>query len=306
MKFSDMPYERADFDALAPGYRALVEELRNASDADAARAAFDRLEALESRAYTMTSLAHARYTLNTEDPFYAAERAYYDENGPRFEELSQLRRDVLLASPHRAALEKAFGSLLFTNMEMDSRTFRPEIIADLQEENALTTRYEKLIASAQIEFDGKTLTLPQLGPYERSTDRAVRKSAMEARAGFFLAHVEELDEIFGKLVALRDKIARTLGHENFVPLAYDRMTRNSYTPGDVAEFRKSVRADVVPLARRIKEAQAARLGLPHLELYDEPLFFPDGNAGGDFFRREENVPRTEPGDSPLYRLHAGR
>ena len=278
MKFSEMRYERADFDAVAPRYEALIAQVKQAAGYPEARAAYDEIEALDVHVQTMASLTHVRYTINTEDSFYAAEREYYDENGPRFEELSQHCRDALLHSPFRADFEKDFGALMFTNMEMENRTFKPEIIADLQEENKLTTRYEKLLASAQIPFDGQTLTLPQLGPYERSTDRAVRKSAMEARAGYFLENADALDKIFAELVRVRTRIAQTLGYQNFLPLAYDRMSRNSYTPQDVAAFRSGVRSDIVPLAQKIKEAQAQRLGLPRLELHDEPLFFPDGNA----------------------------
>ena len=34
----------------------------------------------------------------------------------------------------------------------------------MQKENKLTSDYSKLVASAQVEFDGETLTLAQLGP----------------------------------------------------------------------------------------------------------------------------------------------
>ena len=42
---------------------------------------------------------------------------------------------------------------------MNLRSFSPEIIPLMQEENRLTTEYQKLYASAQVPFQGKTLTI---------------------------------------------------------------------------------------------------------------------------------------------------
>lgn len=61
------------------------------------------------------------------------------------------------------------------NIELELKTFKPEIIELLQEENALTTAYTKLIAGARIPFDGKELTIAQLSPYKIDPDRATRR-----------------------------------------------------------------------------------------------------------------------------------
>ena len=67
---------------------------------------------------------------------------------------------------------------------MQSNPFLLKWYPLLQKENKLTSDYSKLVASAQIEFDGKTLTLAQLAPYAESTDREIRKSAMETSYHF--------------------------------------------------------------------------------------------------------------------------
>lgn len=51
---------------------------------------------------------------------------------------------ALYESPFRPALEEKYGRLLFLNIELELKTFKPEIIGLLQEENALTTAYTKL------------------------------------------------------------------------------------------------------------------------------------------------------------------
>ena len=44
----------------------------------------------------------------------------------------------------------------FENAELELKAIDPAIIPELQEENRLVSEYIKLIASAKLEFDGKT------------------------------------------------------------------------------------------------------------------------------------------------------
>ena len=278
MKFTDMPYTRVTPEETGPQMRDLTTRVREAGAAAEVLDAFWAFQTLSDSADTMMSLAHARFTMNVEDAFFTAEYEYYDEVSPRFTEQNQAFYRALVESPHRAELERELGALLFLNLELELKTFKPEILPNLQEENRLTTEYVKLLSSAKLDFDGKTLNLSQMAPYEQSTDRTVRRAACETKSGFFQAHAAQLDNIFDQLVQVRTKIARALGFDNFVELGYARMGRNCYARSDVAAFRAQVKEHVVPLAVKLKEAQAARIGLDTLHVYDDPLLFPDGNA----------------------------
>ena len=88
--------------------------------------------------------------------------------------------------------------------------FSPEITELLQEESRLQTQYQTLLAGAQIEFQGKTYNLSQLGPYMQSTNQEVRRAAYEASGKFFDDNQRELDEIFDKLVKNRTEQAHAL------------------------------------------------------------------------------------------------
>ena len=98
--------------------------------------------------------------MNTEDEFYNEENDFFDENSPLFEKMSTDFYRALVESKFRSELEKKLGKLLFINAELQLKSFDPAIIPELQEENKLTTEYVKLMASAQIEFNGKKLNLP--------------------------------------------------------------------------------------------------------------------------------------------------
>lgn len=89
----------------------------------------------------------------------------------------------MLGSPLRAQLEEKYGKLMFVNAELSRKCFSPEIIPDLQEENKLSSEYQKLIASAQIDFNGEKLSLSQLGAYKENSERDTAARHTRRRAG---------------------------------------------------------------------------------------------------------------------------
>lgn len=278
MLFSDMPYVRPDLDFLGEKIDEHVEELKAAQTFAEADRAYVALEKVFSGVETAVTLCFIRHSVDTEDEFYAAEKEYLDEAMPQFQQIQQQASLVLYHSPWRPDFEKKYGTLLFTNMEIQLRTFDPKLIPDMQEENKLTTAYAKLIASAQIPFEGQVLNLAQLGPYKESTDPDMRKKAWLAQAAFYTEHQQELDDIYDKLTALRTKMGRAMGYETFVPLGYDRMQRNCYTEADVKKFREAIVAYVVPLADRLYRQQAERLGVSYpLSYADTAPMFLTGN-----------------------------
>ena len=277
MKFSEMPYRRVE-KAVLDQISRLTERLTCASSAEEAEKIFMESEAISTEVQTMMNLCYIRSTIDTTDEFYAAEQEYNDELTPLLTEKSQEFSKALCASPFRRELEKKWGTLLFTNAELSMKGFAPELVPLLQEENALTSQYQKLYASAKIDFDGKVLTVAQLTPYKQSADRAVRKAAYEAEGSFFDANREQFDEIYDKLVKNRTAQAKKLGYENYLELGYIRLNRNCYGPADVAQFRRQVVESMVPVVAEIKKAQAKRIGIADMKFYDDNFFYPDGNA----------------------------
>lgn len=278
MKFSEMPYSRPDMEALAAATTQTLEAMKAAPNAAGQIAAYDAYEKKMQTAGTMQQIAYIRHTINTKDEFYNAENDYMDEIGPKLQELTHRVNTALLESPYRAELERHYGALMFKNLEIAARSFSPAIVELMQEENKLVSQYQNLYASATVEFDGKTMPLPLLGPYKQDPDRAVRKAAYEADAKFFDSHREELDTLYDKLVKVRDAQAKKMGLPNYIPLGYDRMGRNCYTAKDVAAFRDQIAEDMVPIVAKVKEAQRRRIGVEKLAFYDEPISFADGNA----------------------------
>lgn len=227
---------------------------------------------------TLQQIASIRHSIDTNDEFYKAEQDFFDETGPVVQEYITDYYRSLVNSRFRSELEKKWGQQLFQLAELSLKTFNPEIIEDLQQENRLTTEYAKLIASAKILFEGEERTLSQLGPFQQSTIREMRRRAMEASSGFMAENEETFDRIYDDLVKVRTKIARKLGFSNYVELGYARMNRTDYNAEMVASFRNQVLEHIVPVATKLRKRQQGRIDVDQLLYYDENFSFKSGNA----------------------------
>ena len=277
MKFSEIPYERPDLDAAFAEMDGVVRDIEGARSADEALAAYKRFETLQDHLTTMATLTEIRNSIDTRDAFYEEEKAFFDENGPAISDRALNVYRALLASPHRAGIGEVLGAVALEKMEIDVKAQTPEVLDLMAEENALCSAYQKLYASAQIDFDGQTLTIAQLGKYKMSAERAVRKAAYEAEGAWFDAHREEFDTLYDKLVKNRTEQARRMGYENYVPLGAIRMRRIGYSIADMAAYRAQIRRDVVPVVARLKALQHARTGIADAKFYDDAFCFADGN-----------------------------
>ena len=278
MKFKDMPYERISVESIKEEMKALIQKLKEAKDFEEAEALFLENEKLQGHVFTMSSLAQVRHSINTEDKFYDEEQNYWNNAYPQIQEFNQEWTKALLDSPFKDNFAKKYGNIMFLNAEIDLKSFSPEIIPMMQEENELTTAYEKLLAGAQIPFEGKIYTISQMSPFKNDKDDARRLAAWKAEGQWYKDNQGELDRLYDKLVHLRDQMGKKLGYTDFTELGYYRMRRNCYDKQDVQKFREAVQKYVVPVAEKIYKRQAERLGKSYpLSYADAAIEFRSGN-----------------------------
>lgn len=278
LKFKDYNYERPDMDKAERLFSDLIEKFQAAESLIEQDKIMKEINHLRSEVDSMAQLVGIRNSIDTVDEFYEKEQEFIDESMPIYEGIISNYYKVLVNSKFKKELEEKWGKQLFTLAQMQLKTFKPEIIGDLQEENKLTTEYGKLKASAKIMFEGEERNLAELDPFIQSKDREMRKKAYEASTNFYVENESKFDEIYDKLVKVRDRIAKKLGYNNYVELGYIRMMRSDYDSTMVSNYRKQVLEYIVPVAEELKKRQAKRLGLESLKYYDEPLKFLSGNA----------------------------
>ncbi|MCM1193475.1 MAG: M3 family oligoendopeptidase [Butyrivibrio sp.] len=277
MKFRDMPYERVDFEQVEKELKALMEEFDAAKSGEEQFAVHQKFYELNDRVSTLYTISHIRFDIDTTDEFYEKEHEYYDEKLPVYSNLVLAYEKKLYDSPYREYLESKIGPVAFKNMEIAQKSMDEKLIPLKQEENKLTMEYDKLIAGAKIQFDGKELNLSLLRPYLVHRDRTVRAAAWKEYNAYFEANADKLDEIYDKLVKNRTAQAKLMGYENYLQLGYYRMGRNCYGQAEVEAYRAQVKQDFVPFAEELHERRRKRLGLDKLSCIDNAVYFKEGN-----------------------------
>ncbi len=278
MNFNDYKYEHLDLEKIKEEFSELIGNFEKAENVEVQIEAFDKIIKLRNHIETMQTLVSIRHSIDTNDEFYDKENEYMDEISPILFGFTNDFYRVLVNSRFKDELVKKYGKLLFDLAENTLKIFSNEIIPDAQEENRLSSKYSKLIASAKINFDGKELNLSQMVPYTQSKDRNVRIGAARKVAQFFAENQEEFDNIYDSLVKVRTKMAQKMGYKNYVEFGYKQLSRLEYDAKMVEGYRKQVLENIVPLHTELRKRQEKRLGVEKLRFYDEAIKFNSGNA----------------------------
>ena len=277
MKFNEYQYEHLDVNVEKKKIIEVDTKLKNAKTYEEFYSAFKELDRIVCYEMTQQTLVDIRHTIDTRDDFYTKENDHLNEIMPIIQEYTVHANDTILESPFCNRLRKDVPETYFLSKELERKSFSPIIIEDLQKENKLTSEYQALIASAQIEFDGQMYTLASLEVKTNDKDRTVRKRAMKAYWRWYEEHCDKIGSIYDELVQVRTTIAKKLGFENYIQLGYIRMKRYDYNQKDVENYRKQILDDVVPLNTELYERQRKRLGYERLQAWDEKIEFETGN-----------------------------
>ncbi len=276
-KFQNLPYSRPDGEALLAAVRALPAALKAAPDGIAAKAVYEDFLAQLEAAEEQFSLADIRSSLDTTDKFYEDEVAYAEALAPQLAVAMQDVSRVILDAPWRTAFEAYHGSQMLRSMEAQLKVASPETIEEQKQDALLRQQHSRVTGGAHVEFAGQDCNLAALQGKMHDADRAVRKAAFDAWAGLYEKIAPELEEIYDKMVAVRTRIGKKLGYENYVPVGFLNRGHYDYTPADVANFREEARDVLIPAAQTLYDRQAKALGIDKIRYYDEGVSDPAGS-----------------------------
>ncbi|MCI9032400.1 MAG: M3 family oligoendopeptidase [Clostridia bacterium] len=276
-KCKDLKYERfclEDFKAIVEPQIAAAERAETFDELMSAR---EKVNAASSKFATMSALANARYTLDTRNEYYVGEVEYYDNVAPVANELLSRFGKTMLADKFKDKLSETLSPALVKSLENQQKAVSPKIIEDKQKEAGIVMEYSKLMSTMPFEFRGKTLPLSVVRGYLSDNDRTVRKDAAFSIGRGLEKHRDELDDIFDRLVKVRDGMGKKLGYDNFVALGYLNMDRKDYGKSDVEAFRNSVQKYLVPVVSELKNSLGKELKFDKFMFYDNSVTL----AGGE-------------------------
>ena len=249
-------------------------------------------------------------TTHTEDA--DAESAYLrfvETIQPLIRERSFHLAKLYTEHPLRSGLPRERYFVLDREVATQVRLFRPENVPLQTEETRLGQQYQKLSGSLTVEFQGREQTLVQMAKYLEEPDRDLRRQAWELTARRRLQEAEAFEDIFDRLLELRNTIARNAGFDNYVEYAFLERGRFDYTPQDCLEFHAAIEQEVLPLMRELQEERRRAMGIDTLRPWDlaadphgRPPLRPFQDAGELAAKAERVLTRLDPALGGDFRL----
>ncbi|MFP5355547.1 MAG: hypothetical protein ACLGIK_10440, partial [Gemmatimonadota bacterium] len=166
----------ATWDDLAPYYERLAAAPLTAETAEPWLEAWSRLSAVVDEAGTLAMIA---YTCDTADPAKeAANLRWSSEVFPKVGEQNVRLAERLVA----VGWTRDDMDVVIREFRTDIEIFREENVPLFAELEEHTAAYQKITGGLDAEWDGQRVTIPQLQPYLKERDRAVRERAFRRGA----------------------------------------------------------------------------------------------------------------------------
>lgn len=257
----------ADKDQVIALYQQLLDRPINSAD-ELERWLLDlsELEAAVDQQYTVL---YIRMTCQTDDKERADAYKDFIENVlPAVKPLGDKINRRYLAERDRFELDARRYEVFDRNTRMDVAMFREENVPLQTQVDLLSQEYQTICGAMTVQFQGREQTLQQMAKYLLEPDRALRESAWRATAERRLRDKDKLDEIFDKMLDLRDQIARNAGCRNYVEYKFRAGHRFDYTPDDCRRYHDAVQRLVVPVYERIQQKRRDQMKLDALRPWD--------------------------------------
>lgn len=257
----------ADFSQLEPLYNALIDRpIRSVEDLEQWLGDASELSSVVDE---YGSRRYIDKSCHTEDP--KIEQAYMhfvERIEPKIKPLFFQLQRKFLESPFVSRLQGERYRILDRKWRSDVELFREENIPLETQITKLVTDYDKISGAMMVRFQGKEYTLQQLARFIEEPDRRVRQEAWEASANRRLQDRDRMDELYDKLLPLRQRIAANAGMSDYRAYVWKAYKRFDYTPEDCLRFADAIEKTCVPAVDELDRQRAADMGLQSLRPWD--------------------------------------
>ena len=191
----------------------------------------------------------------------------------------------LLACPYTKELDNNIYFPYLRSVDNAAKLYRDENVPLQADMNLLAQTYGVISGAMSVEVDGKEYTMQQAAKFLHSPDRSLRETVFTKIAARRLEDKDKLNELFDKLLTLRQQVAVNAGFENYRDYKFRELGRFDYSVADCFAFHDAVREHILPLQAKLIKYRQKRLGLNTMRPWDsdaepvgtEPLHpFKDG------------------------------
>jgi oligoendopeptidase F len=193
---------------------------------------------------------------------------FYLEIQPKLQPYSDLLNKKLVSSPFVKDLDQQKYFTYLRNVKKSIDLFREENIPLQAEINVLQQHYGQIAGGMTVNIDGQEYTLQQAAKFLEDPVREKREEVYRKINERRLQDKDALNELYTKLIGLRDQVAKNAGFDNYRDYKFAEMGRFDYTPEHCYQFHEAVKLHVLPLVDEIYEAHRKKLGVDVLKPWD--------------------------------------
>lgn len=158
--------------------------------------------------------------------------------------------------------------ILRRNQKNELELFCKENIEIHKEIDRLSTELTEIQGKLLVKWKGENIPVPAIYPNLESTDREVRREAYKCLITTKVAVSDTIDEIFDKLLALREQLAKNAGFKSYTKYRFKEMQRFDWDETHCFDFHKAVKKNILPLKVKLIERRKKSLNLETVKPFD--------------------------------------
>ncbi len=187
---------------------------------------------------------------------------------PKMQPYADALNKKLVNCPLVAELDQSLYHTYLRSVKKNIELFREENIPLQAELGVLQQQFGQITGRMTIEHNGKEYTLQQAAKFLQSKYRNEREAVYRKIQERRLQDKDALNELYSKLIGLRQQVALNAGFENYRDYKFKELGRFDYTPEDCVQFQQGVKENVVPLVNEIYLHKKATLEVETLRPWD--------------------------------------
>jgi oligoendopeptidase F len=187
---------------------------------------------------------------------------------PQIQPMADALNKKLMASPLLQELEPEKYHTYLRSIRKSIELFREENIPLQAEISVLQQQFGQITGAMTVTVNGSEYTLQQAAKFLENSDRKLREEVYRSIQDRRMKDTPRLNELFDKLIALRNKEAQQAGFENYRDYRFKELGRFDYTKEDCFQFHEAVKQHVMPLVNEIYKKKQQKLGLDKLRPWD--------------------------------------
>jgi oligoendopeptidase F len=210
-----------------------------------------------------------RMTCDTENKELEEAFTYFCmEIQPRIQPYADRLNRKLIENPHTQELDQKLYFTYLRSVKQRIELFREENIPLQAELSVLAQQFGVISGKMTVQINEKEYTLQQASKFLESPDRSLREEAYRKIQERRLQDKDALNELYSKLIGLRNQTALNAGFANYRDYKFEDLGRFDYTKEDCFHFHEAVKEYVLPLVNKINEHKKKKLGLDTLRPWD--------------------------------------